>query len=246
MTRSFYHQHPDTLTLEAEVVDSRPGRVLLLQSPFYPGGGGQLADRGVLRWSGGISTVSGFEPGDGGFWHLLDDGAAEVSGPVEAAVDRHFRRMMTELHTATHTLNALVFRTFNGALVTGAQLNDDDTARLDFDLPDADNNRLRALEGPINDIVRQGLKVRDEYVPLDDALRVPGLIRSRSVTPPPSADGMIRIVEITGLDRQACGGTHLASTDQSRAIRILKIDNKGRHNRRIRISLADAVPGTTP
>ena len=66
------------------------------------------------------------------------------------------------------------------------------------------------------------------------------------MTPPPSADGMIRIVEITGLDRQACGGTHLASTDQSRAIRILKIDNKGRHNRRIRISLADAVPGTTP
>jgi len=65
------------------------------------------------------------------------------------------------------------------------------------------------------------------------------LIRSRSVAPPPTPDGRIRIVEITGLDRQACGGTHLASTGGSPPIRILKIDNKGRHNRRIRIGLAD-------
>src|ERR1700730_18868183 len=94
MARLFCHDHPETFVVETEIVDARPGRVLLAQSPFYPGGGGQLADRGVLRWSGGISTVSGFEPGDGGFWHLLDDGAAEVSGPVEAAVDPGFRRMM--------------------------------------------------------------------------------------------------------------------------------------------------------
>jgi misacylated tRNA(Ala) deacylase len=71
-----------------------------------------------------------------------------------------------------------------------------------------------------------------------EAAAQPGLLRSKSVTPPPGADGTVRIVEILGLDRQACGGTHLASTAQSRPLRIVKIDNKGRHNRRVRIALA--------
>ena len=75
---------------------------------------------------------------------------------------------------------------------------------------------------------------------MHEAQATPGLIRSRSVAPPPTPDGKIRIVEIAGLDRQACGGTHLASTGGSAPIRILKIDNKGRHNRRIRFGcLAD-------
>ncbi|WP_225769061.1 alanyl-tRNA editing protein [Inquilinus sp. Marseille-Q2685] len=241
MARSFYHENPDHLTLETEVVDARPGRVLLARSPFYPGGGGQLPDRGTLRWQGGEVAVAGFEPAGGKVWHLLDDPTVEMAGPVEAAVDPDFRRMMRELHTGTHILNALVFRHFDGALVTGAQLGADGTARLDFDLPDADNDRLRALEPEINDLIRQDLAVRDDYVPLAEAHNTRGLIRSKSVTPPPTADGLIRIVDIAGLDRQACGGTHLASTGRSGPIRILKVDNKGRHNRRIRIGLAEAA-----
>jgi misacylated tRNA(Ala) deacylase len=237
MARAFYHQHPDVMVLESEVVEAHPGRVRLAQSPFYAGGGGQLADRGSLHWSGGEIGIAGFETVGGRLWHLLADPAAELTGAVQARVDPDFRQTMRELHTATHILNALVYQMFNGALVTGAQMNDDRTARLDFDLPEADNEKLRALEGPINDAIRQDLAVSDDYVALDDAYDVPGLLRSKSVTPPPSPDGRIRIVEIAGLDRQACGGTHLASTRQSRPIRIVKIDNKGRHNRRVRIGL---------
>jgi misacylated tRNA(Ala) deacylase len=111
---------------------------------------------------------------------------------------------------------------------------------MDFDLPDADNDRLRALEPEINDVISQDLAVRYDYVPVDDAVRTHGLVRNRSVAPPPDAEGLVRIVEIVGLDRQACGGTHLASTARSQPIRILKIDNKGRHNRRVRIGLAEA------
>jgi misacylated tRNA(Ala) deacylase len=154
-----------------------------------------------------------------------------------AVVEPTFRTMMTELHTGTHILNALVFQQFDRALVTGAQLNDDRTARMDFDLPDADNDKLRALEAGLNDLIRQDLPLRYTYVPLAEATEQHGLIRSRSVAPPPGDDGLIRIVEIVGLDRQACGGTHLASTARSRPLRILKIDNKGRHNRRVRIGL---------
>src|SRR5204863_533702 len=84
-------------------------------------------------------------------------------------------------------LNALVFLHFQGALVTGAQMNEDGTARMDFDLPDADNDRLRALESEINDVIRQDLPVRYAYVAEADALTERGLIRNRSVAPPPAA-----------------------------------------------------------
>jgi misacylated tRNA(Ala) deacylase len=236
MSRYFCHEHPDVLLVETGVVDARPGAVLLERSPFHPGGGGQLADRGVLRWSGGEVRVTGIEVAAGGFWHLFGE-PVELAGTVQVAVDSVFRSMMAQLHTDTHVLNALVFQRFEGALVTGAQLNEDGTARMDFDLPDADNDRLRALEPEINDVVRQDLPLRYAYVPEAAALAERGLIRNRSVAPPPASDGTVRVVEIVGLDRQACGGTHLASTGASRPVRILKIDNKGRHNRRIRIGL---------
>jgi misacylated tRNA(Ala) deacylase len=237
MSRHFCHEYPEVLLVETRVVDARPGAVLLEQSPFHPGGGGQLADRGVLRWSGGEARVTGIEAVDGRYWHLVGE-PVEMAGAIQAAVDPGFRSMMAQLHTDTHVLNALVFQRFQGALVTGAQLNEDGTARMDFDLPDADNDRLRALEPEINEVIRQDLPLRYAYVAETAALGEPGLIRNRSVAPPPASDGTIRVVEIVGLDRQACGGTHLSSTGASRPVRILKIDNKGRHNRRIRIGLA--------
>jgi misacylated tRNA(Ala) deacylase len=234
----YCHEHPETLSLETEVVDARPGRVALAQSPFYPGGGGQLADRGIVRGKVGEARVVGFEYSAGKLWHLLDE-QIEMTDRVEAIVDADFRRRMRQLHTDTHILNAFVFQAFDGALVTGVQMADDSSARMDFDVPGADNDRLRALEGPINDVIRQDIPVRFAYVPLHEAQAERGLIRSRSVAPPPTPDGKIRIVEIAGLDRQACGGTHLASTGGSPPIRILKVDNKGRHNRRVRIALVE-------
>ena len=232
----FCHDNPETLTLQTQIADCRQGRIVLAQSPFYPGGGGQLADRGVIRWSGGEAKVTGFEMSAGKLWHLLDT-QAEMVGGVEAAVDGDFRRKMRQLHTDTHILNALVFQSFDGALVTGVQMAEDGTARMDFDVPGADNDRLRALEGPINDLIRRDIALNFLYVPMHEAVAERGLIRSRSVAPPPTPDGRIRVVEIAGLDRQACGGTHLGSTGGSPPIRILKIDNKGRHNRRMRIGL---------
>ena len=237
MSRYFCHEHPATLTLETRVVDARPGAVLLETTPFHPGGGGQLADRGILRWRDGDITVVDMKESEGQLWHVLA-APVEVSGEVEASVNPVFRELMTQLHTVTHILNAIVFQEFRGALVTGAQLNADGTARMDFDLPDTDNDRLRApLEAAINDVIRQDLAVRYQYVSADEVAAEPGLIRNRSVAPPPDDEGLVRIVEIVGLDRQACGGTHLRSTGRGRPVRILKIDNKGRHYRRVRIGL---------
>jgi misacylated tRNA(Ala) deacylase len=236
MSRYYCHDNPEVLTLRSLVLESRPGLVRLAEMPFYPGGGGQLPDQGMLEWADGTVPVDGFESIGGRLWIKLRQ-PVELSGEVEAKVDPAFRQTQRELHTDLHIINALVFRAFDGALVTGVQMNADGTARIDFDLPDADNDRLRALEPAINDAIRQNLPVQESYIALDDAYDQRGLLRSRSVTPPPTSDGLIRIIEIAGLDRQACGGTHLASTGNSRPVRILKIDNKGRHNRRMRIGL---------
>jgi misacylated tRNA(Ala) deacylase len=137
----------------------------------------------------------------------------------------------------SHVLNAFVFDEFEGSLVTGAQINGDGTGRMDFDLTDIDNDRLRALAGPVNDVIAKGLAVEAIYVDAAQAASTPGLVRSLSVAPPPTLDGSLRLIDVAGLDRQACGGTHLANTAQSRPFRIGKIENKGKRNRRIRFSL---------
>lgn len=238
MPRYFCQDHPDRLELDVPVLDTRPGAVLLAQSPFFPGGGGQLADKGAIHWSGGVASVERLEPDAKGFWHILAEPVL-VEGSVRAEVEPRFRRLMCELHTLAHVLNSLVYRDFGGALLTGAQLSADGTFRVDFDLPGADPDRLRALDGPVNDVIRQDLAIRTFSMPWAAAEAEPGLFRSKSVSPPPQEDGSVRIVEIAGLDRQACGGTHLASTGQARSVRILKVDNKGKQNRRIRVGFAD-------
>jgi misacylated tRNA(Ala) deacylase len=233
---AFYHEQPDVFEVEAAVLDARPGRVALARSPFYPGGGGQPPDRGLIRWAGGEATVTDLVPEDGRLWHVLAE-PAEVAGPVLAVVDREFRALMAQLHTGQHLVNALAFQAFQGALVTGAAISPDGTARIDLDLPGADNERLRALEPALNDVIRQDLPIRQLYLPEAEVAAEPGLLRSRSVAPPPQPDGLVRIVEIHGLDRQACGGTHLACTGRSRPLQVLKVESKGKHNRRVRIGL---------
>lgn len=236
MSAAFTHDHLDILQLEADVLDARPGAILIERSPFFPGGGGQLADRGILRWSGGKLPVTGLARDERGLWHLVP-GDSVISGKVMLEVEPAFRALMCELHTLAHVINALVYTRFGGALLTGAQLNDDGTFRVDFDLPGADNEALRALEAPLNDIIRQDLPVSAAFMAHTEAQAIPGLFRSKAVAPPVGEDGLVRIVEILGLDRQACGGTHLASTGQSRPARIVKIDNKGRQNRRIKVAV---------
>jgi misacylated tRNA(Ala) deacylase len=225
--------------LEANVIDARPGVVLLDRSPVFPGGGGQLLDRALIVSSIGETNVESAIVEEKGTWHVLNQPVI-LNGKVLVKVDRDFREMMCELHTAAHVVNAIVFMEFDGALLTGAQLGGDYSFRLDFDLPEVENDRLRALEGPINEAIRQDFVVRAGYMPWDNASAEKGIFRSKAVAPPKQDDDTIRIVEIVGLDRQACGGTHVRSTAECGAAKILKTENKGRHNRRVRIGLLKA------
>jgi misacylated tRNA(Ala) deacylase len=232
------HEQPDLYVHDATVVDSRPGAIVLSRSAFHPGGGGQVSDVGSIEWSGGRAAVTGVEVDGERWWHVID-GEALPAGDVQLHVDADHRLRVASLHTTSHVLNAFVFAEFAGALVTGAQINGDGTGRMDFDLPDVDNDRLRALADPVNDVIERGVEVRSVYVDAADVAVTEGLVRSMSVAPPPTPDGTLRVIDIEGVDRQACGGTHLSNTGQSRPIVITKVENKGRHNRRVRFAFAD-------
>jgi misacylated tRNA(Ala) deacylase len=232
------HEQPDLYVHEATVVGSRPGAVALSPSAFHPGGGGQVSDIGTIEWQGGSSSVTGIEVDGDVWWHLLADASAQPSGDVELRVNAAHRLRVASLHTTSHILNAFVFGEFAGALVTGAQINGDGTGRMDFDLPEVDNDRVRALEAPVNDVIARGVAVTAVYVDAAEAARTEGLVRSMSVAPPPTPDGTLRLIDIDGIDRQACGGTHLSNTAQSLPIVITKVENKGRHNRRVRFAFA--------
>jgi misacylated tRNA(Ala) deacylase len=231
-----YHEHPDVLEFDTEVIDSRPGAIVLARSLLHPGGGGQVSDRAQLHFATGAAGIVDVSLEAGRYWHVLDL-PVEVGGAVHVVIDAAHRLRVAQLHTDTHILNALVFRHLDGALVTGAQIAADGTARMDFDLPEVDNDALRRLEPELNAVIRAALPVRASYVSSAEADATPGLIRSAAVAPPATADGRIRIIDIEGLDRQACGGTHLANTAESAPVRITKVENKGRHNRRIRLAL---------
>jgi misacylated tRNA(Ala) deacylase len=230
------HEFPDLYEHDASVVDARPGRVVLDRSAFHPGGGGQVSDAGWLEHAGGVVPVTGIETVDGVVWHLLGEDV-ELSGAVVVKVDAEHRSRVAQLHTDSHILNALVFDRFPGTLVTGAQINADGMGRMDFDLSAVDNDVLRALDAGVNDLIRRGVEVRSVYVDAGDAATVAGLVRSLSVAPPPTPDGTLRVIDIEGVDRQACGGTHLSNTGQSGPFRITKVENKGKRNRRIRFVL---------
>jgi misacylated tRNA(Ala) deacylase len=239
------HEQPDLVEHDARVIDSRPGRVQLDRSAFHPGGGGQVSDAGWIEYGGGVVAVTGVEhvesldPSDSdAVWHILGDDTIELSGTVLLRVDDERRARVASLHTDSHVLNALVFDQFPGTLVTGAQINADGTGRMDFDLSQVDNDVLRGLDAGVNDVIARGVEVRSVYVDSAEADAISGLVRSLSVAPPPTPDGKLRVIDIDGVDRQACGGTHLSNTAQSAPFRITKVENKGKRNRRIRFQLA--------
>jgi misacylated tRNA(Ala) deacylase len=230
------HEQPDLYEHAAAVIDAAPGRVVLDRSAFHPGGGGQVCDAGTLEHAGGVVIVAGIETVDGVVWHVLDQ-EIELAGDVVVHVDAAHRSRVAQLHTDSHVLNAIVYERWPGTLVTGAQINADGTGRMDFDLAEVDNDALRGLDAAVNDVIRAGPDVRGVYVDATDAASVAGLVRSLSVAPPPTPDGRLRIIEIDGVDRQACGGTHLTNMAQSAPFRITKVESKGKRNRRIRFAL---------
>ena len=219
----------------AVVLSSDAAGIVLDRTPFYARGGGQPGDSGRLLWPGGEVAVTEAVKGEGAIiLHLpAPDGVLPPPGAaVVASLDWPRRYALMRMHTALHLLCSLL----PGAAVTGGQIGAE-RSRLDFDLPEAPGRE--ALEDGFRALIAAAHPVTTEWV--DEAVldSNPGLVRTLSVQPP-RGTGRLRLVRIGGdapVDLQPCGGTHVANTAEVGVVRVLKIENKGRQNRRIALAL---------
>ncbi len=226
---------------EPPPAEGRGALVLLDRTVFYPGGGGQPADRGVLRAPGGRAweVVAARKAGDE-IWHELAPGQEPPIGAEAAAFevdldwDRRLRLMRT--HTALHALCGVVWRDY-GALVTGGNM-EPGAARMDFEFERMSGDLVDAIEATVNGELVRGRDVRVGHLPRAEAFAIPDLIRTK-VNLLPAGIETIRTIEIVGLDLQADGGTHVANTHEVGTIRVTGYESKGRINKRIRIELVD-------
>jgi misacylated tRNA(Ala) deacylase len=220
---------------EAIVVGAADGGAIVLdRTVFYPTGGGQPGDRGHLLLSEAsalevVDTVKG--DGDAILHRLGDAAASPAPGTtVTAEIDWPRRHRLMRMHSALHLLCAAIARP-----VTGGQVGDG-KSRLDFDLQgaslDKDEIALRIARW-----IGEDHAVREHWIEADELERRPELVRTMSVRPPTTA-GRVRLIEIEGVDLQACGGTHIRSTGEIGQIVVGKVENKGRQNRRISLTLA--------
>jgi misacylated tRNA(Ala) deacylase len=219
------------------VLAAEPDGIVLDRSAFYPGGGGQPPDHGVLLWGGVQTRIIGARKADD--LYLIPEPAdplPPVGVAVRGAVEDERRTALMRTHSGLHVLCGVVFRDF-GALVTGGNM-EPLTARMDFDLPEVPAGFKEAVEEACNAEVAAGRRIDVRVLPRDEAFAIPDIIRTATNLIPPGVPD-VRIIDIVGLDQQADGGTHVASTSQVGTIEVVKIENKGRGFRRLRIRIAD-------
>jgi misacylated tRNA(Ala) deacylase len=228
-------------TVVAEVLSDG---VVLDRTVFYPRGGGQPGDTGVLSRVGsgsdpdGSVVVTDTIKRDGRIVHVVDDQgsvALAVGSPVDASIDWERRHLLMRTHTALHALSGIVFRDF-GAKVTGGNM-EPGVARMDFELDSLPPGFGQEIEAKLNAALAEDHDVRILFLPRAEALSDPDLIRTKVNLIPESVDPL-RIIDIVGLDRQADGGTHVRSTAEVGTVRVVKTENKGKTFKRMRIELA--------
>jgi len=223
---------------DAVVLDSGPDGIVLDRSAFYPGGGGQPPDHGVLLW-GGVQTriVDARKSSDEVYLVPLDTDPLPPPGTaVRGAVEDDRRTALMRTHSGLHVLCGVVFRDF-GALVTGGNM-EPLTARMDFNLPELPEGFRDAVETACNTEIGADRRIDVRVLPRDEAFALPDIIRTATNLVPPEVKE-VRIVDIVGLDQQADGGTHVASTRQVGRIEVVKIESKGKGFRRLRIRVSD-------
>jgi misacylated tRNA(Ala) deacylase len=230
---------------EARVVSTQDGGgdgnlVVLDRTVFYPGGGGQPADRGtILRTEDGRSwTIRTARKVDGEIVHDLEPSGdpPAVGDLISVDVDWARRLLLMRTHTALHALCGVVWRDY-GALVTGGNM-EPGSGRMDFEFERMSGGLVDEIESKVNRELALGREVRVNVLPRDEAFAIPDLIRTKINLLPPGIEE-VRTIEIVGLDLQADGGTHVANTIDVGQIRVTGYESKGRINKRIRIELQD-------
>ncbi|MFI5958233.1 alanyl-tRNA editing protein [Cryptosporangium sp. NPDC051539] len=224
----------DATVLHVDTENPEQG-IVLDRSAFYPGGGGQPPDHGTLLWGGTQTRIAGTRKGDDLYLIPQEgDPVPPVGTAVRGALDDERRTLLMRTHSGLHVLCGVVFRDF-GALVTGGNMEPGE-ARMDFNLPEVPAGFKQTIEDAVNLEVDADRPVEVKVLPRDEAFAIPDIVRTATNLVPRELTE-VRVVDIVGLDAQADGGTHVASTKQIGRITVAKIENKGRGFRRVRVRL---------
>jgi misacylated tRNA(Ala) deacylase len=237
MTELLFRDDGYLRSCAARVIAADEGGIRLDRTVFYPTGGGQPGDTGVLRLATGQSiAIADTIKGGGGpneVIHIPAPGWAfpDPGTEITAEIDWERRYRLMRMHTCLHLLCSIV----PGA-VTGGQVSDG-RGRLDFDVPGSSLDK-ETLSGRLNALIAEAHPVGPRWITDAELAAEPGLVRTMSVKPP-SGMGRVRLIEISGIDLQPCGGTHIRSTAEIGPVAVTKIENKGKQNRRVILAFAE-------
>ncbi|MDD5171455.1 MAG: alanyl-tRNA editing protein AlaXM [Candidatus ainarchaeum sp.] len=244
MTIPLYLQDSYLRECEAAVQSVSGKEVMLDQTIFYPRGGGQPTDTGkiIVGASAGdvVDSASEFRvvnvmKKEGKIIHELDRDADFASGAkVKCVLDWGRRYKLMRMHTAAHVLSAVMHRELN-ILITGNQLEEEKT-RFDFAMENFDRTMFDTMVNKANEALATGVELKIYDLPREEAMKIPGVVKLAGALPPSIT--ILRIVEIPGIDLQADGGTHVKSLKEVGKIGIMKLENKGKENRRIYFTLS--------
>jgi len=231
MTEELFRQDAYMKSCEATVVCAGADGIVLDRTVFYPEGGGQPGDHGTLHTDDGTEiAIVDTRKGDDGILHVVAEGTEaglSVGDRVEATIDWTRRYKHMRMHTLLHLVCAAVEGEISGAAV-GAE-----KSRIDFNLPDTSLDKVE-LTDKLNGLIAADNAVSASWVTDEELAAKPELIKTMTVRPP-TGQGHVRLMAIEGVDLQPCGGTHVRSLAEIGRVRVSKIENKGRHNRRVNV-----------
>jgi len=223
---------------DATILVLRDSLIAFDQTCFYPGGGGQPPDRGLLRFSNGetIKIESARADSEDVIWHVCKTNpSSDVIGEsVQLILNKERRLALMRYHRVLHVLNTVTLRDYGG-WITGVQINSD-YSRIDFKLENFSPSVTIELEKKVNQVLSENHPLKSYTISREEFAHRSDLLRTLEAKPPIS-HGQVRVVEIEGFDAQACGGTHMHNTSEASRFSILRTDNKGKNNKRFYVRL---------
>jgi len=231
LARKLYWEEPYEREFDARVVRIEDRKIVLDRTLFFPRGGGVACDIGTLAGATVIETTK--ETGE--IFHTLATAPNfKVGEEVHGQIDWDRRYRLMRMHTAGHLLSSIFYLKAN-CRITGNQI-EQDKSRMDFSLDSFDRSLIERFVTEANRLIDQDAEVRTYFMSRGEALKMPELVKLAEAAPP--SDPELRIVEITGIDKQADGGQHVARLKEVGQVRLLKLENKGKSNRRLYYDLA--------
>ena len=236
ITRALYLDDSYLREWDATVLSIRDGKFIVLdQTIFYPRGGGQPSDTGKMTKEDQTHSVVYVAKSSGEILHELDRPGLKEGDKVHCALDWDRRYKLMRSHTSAHVFASLLCNG-TGTLITGNQL-EEDKIRFDFDLEIFDREILGKYMNEANELFKRDIPVKWYELPREEALKIPGVVKMAGAFPPDIP--LLRIVEVEGVDKQADGGTHVKNLNEVGELELLKIENNGKHNRRVYFHLVD-------